>query len=54
VDHLLLGVVRLRKAAQKHRHSGDVLADPSELWGIISSIHDVALDLVDVTSCTAC
>ena len=43
--NLLLGVDRLRKAAQKHRRSGDVLASPSELWGIVSSIHDVALDL---------
>ena len=45
VDCLLLGVDRLWKAAQKHRRSGDVLASPSELWGIVSPIHDVALDL---------
>ena len=43
VDRLLLGVDRLRKATQKHRRSGNVLASPGELWGIISSIHEVAL-----------
>ena len=49
VDRLLLGVDRLWKAAQKHHRSGDVLASPSELWGIVPSIHDVALDLVGAT-----
>ena len=49
VDRLLLGVDRLGKAAQKHRRSGDVLDSLSELWGIVSSIHDVALDLAGVT-----
>ena len=48
-DCLLLGVVRLGKATQKHRHRGDVLTSLSELWGIISSVHDVALDLAGVT-----
>ena len=38
---------------QKHRRSGDVLASPSELWGIVSSVHDVALDLTGVTPSTA-
>jgi len=50
VDRLLLGVDRLGKTAQKHRRSGDVLASLSELWGIVSSIHDVALDLTGVTT----
>ena len=50
VDRLFLGVVRLGKAAQKHGHGGDVLASPSELWGIVPPIHDVALDLVGVTT----
>ena len=42
-------VNRHRKAAQKHRCSSDVLASPSELWGIVSSIQDVALDLTGTT-----
>ena len=45
VDRPLLGVDGLRNAAQKHRRSGNVLACPSELWGIVPLIHDVALDL---------
>ena len=45
VNRLLLEVDGLCKAAQKHRRSGDVMASPSELWGIIPPIHDVALDL---------
>ena len=49
VDRLLLGVDKLWKAAQKHRHSGDVLASPSKLWGIIPPVHDVALDLASAT-----
>ena len=49
MDRLLLGVDRLWKAAQKHRHSSDVLASPSELWGIVSSIQDVVLDLTGMT-----
>ena len=49
VDRLLLRVIRLGKAVQKHRRSGDVLASPRELWGIVSSIHDVALDLAGAT-----
>ena len=35
VDRLFLGVDMLGKAAQKHCRSGNVLASPSELWGII-------------------
>ena len=54
VDHLFLGVLRLRKATQKHRRRSDVLASPSELWGIVSSIHDVVLDLAGATSSAAC
>ena len=53
VDRLFLGVVRLRKAAQKHCRSSDVLANPSELWGIIPPVHDVALDLTGVTPAAA-
>ena len=49
VDHLFLGVVWLRKAMQKHYRGGEVLASPSELWGTIPPIHDVALDLAGVT-----
>ena len=49
VDHLLLGVDRLGKAMQKHRRRSDVLAIPSELWGIIPPIDDVALNLAGVT-----
>ena len=53
MDHLFLGVIRLRKAVQKHCRGGDVLASPSELWGIVPSVHDVVLDLVGVTPGTA-
>ena len=49
VDRLFLGVVRLRKATQKHYRSGDVLVSPSELWGIFPPVHDVALDLAGAT-----
>ena len=45
MDRLLLWVDRLGKAARKHCRHGDVLAGPSELWGIVPPIHDVALDL---------
>ena len=38
MDHLLLGVDGLGKAAQKHRRSGDVLASPSELWDITTTV----------------
>ena len=54
MDHLFLGVVWLEKAAQKHCRSGDVLASPSELWGIIPPIHDVVLELANATPGTAC
>ena len=49
VDPPLLGVDGLGNTAQKHCHSGDVLASPSELWGIIPLVHDVALDLAGAT-----
>ena len=49
VDHLLMGIDRLGKAAQKHCRSGDVLASPSKLWGIVPTIQDVALDLAGMT-----
>ena len=45
VDLPLPRVDGLENAAQKHRRSGNVLAGPSELWGIIPLIHDVMLDL---------
>ena len=45
MDRLLLGVDRLRKAAQKHGRSSYVLAGPSEHWGIVPPVHYVALDL---------
>ena len=50
VDRLLLWVDRLRKAAQKHRCRGDVLTIPSELWGIVPPVDDVALNLAGATS----
>ena len=50
MDRLFLGVVRLRKVVQKHRRHGDVLASPSELWGIVPPIDDVPLNLVGATS----
>ena len=49
VDRPLLGVDGLGNAVQKHCRSGDVLASPSELWGVIPLIYDVALDLAGVT-----
>ena len=49
MDRLFLRVVRLGEAAQKHCRSGDVLIGPSELWGIVPPIDDVALDLAGVT-----
>ena len=49
VDRLLLWVDRLRKAMQKHPYRGDVLASPSELWGIVPPVDDVALDLAGAT-----
>ena len=49
VDRLLLWVDRLEKATQKHYRRSDVLASPSELWGIVPPDHDVAPDLAGVT-----
>ena len=49
VDRPLLGVDGLGNAAQKHCCSNDVVASPSELWGIIPLIHDFVLDLPGVT-----
>ena len=49
VDRPLLGVDGLGNTAHKHYRSSDVLASPSELWGIIPPIHDVALDLAGAT-----
>jgi len=53
VDRLLLWVDRLDKAAQKHHHRGDVLASLSELWGMVSPVDDVALNLAGATPGTA-
>ena len=53
MDRLFLGVVRLRKATQKHCCSSDVLSSPSKLWEIIPLVHEVMLDLASVTPCTA-
>ena len=49
VDRPLLGVDGLGNAAQKHCRSGDILAGPSELWGVVPLVHDVVLDLAGVT-----
>ena len=49
MDRLFLGVLWLRKAAQKHCRSGDVMVSPSELWGVIPLVHDAALDLAGAT-----
>ena len=53
VDRPLLVVDGLRNAAQKHCRSSDVLASPSELWGVIPLVHDVALDLAGAPVGTA-
>ena len=50
VDRPLLWVDRLGNTVQKHCRSSDVLASPSELWEIISLIHDVVLDLAGAIS----
>jgi hypothetical protein len=49
VDCLFLWVDKLEKAMQEHHCRGDVLSSPSELWGVIPPINDVALDLASVT-----
>ena len=49
VDRPLLGVDGLGNAAQKHCRSSNVLASPSELWGIVPLVHDVASDLAGAT-----
>ena len=49
MDRLFLWVDGLEKAVQKHHCRGDVLDSPSELWGIVPPIDDVALDLAGVT-----
>ena len=49
VDLPLPRVDGLGNAAQKHRRSGNVLAGPSELWGVVPLVHDVVLDLASVT-----
>ena len=49
VDRLFLGVNRIGKATQKHRRRGNVLASPSELWGIVPLVGDVALNLASTT-----
>ena len=54
MDRLFLGVVRLRKAMQEHRRRSDVLASPSELWGIIPPVDDVVLYPTSATPPAAC
>ena len=54
MDRPLLGVDRPGNAAQKHRRHGDVLASPSELWGIVPPVDDVALNLAGATPGAAC
>ena len=49
MDRPLLRVNGLGNATQKHYRIGDVLASPSELWGIVPPVQDVALDLAGVT-----
>ena len=49
MDRQFLGDVWLRKAAQKHCYSGDVLIGPSELWEIVPPVHGVALDPTGAT-----
>ena len=44
VDRLLLGVGKLREAAQKHRRNSDVLASQSKLRGVITSVQYVMLE----------
>ena len=41
--------LQAQEGRQKHRRYGDVLTSPSELWGIVPPIHDVALDLAGAT-----
>ena len=52
MDRLFLWVDGLGKATQKHRRRGDVLTSPSELWGIVLSVDDVALNLGGTTPST--
>ena len=49
MDRLFLWVDSLGKAVQEHHRHGDVLASLSELWGIVSPVDDVALNLAGVT-----
>ena len=49
VDLPLSWLDGLKNTAQKHRRSGNVLAGPSELWGIVPLIHNVMLDLAGAT-----
>ena len=53
VDRLLLVVIGLGNAVQKHCRNSDVLASPSKLWGIIPLVHDVMLDLAGATPSAA-
>ena len=49
VHRSLRGVDGLGNAAQRHCCSSFVLASPSELWEIVSLVHDLVLDLAGVT-----
>lgn len=53
MDCLLLGGSWLRKAAQMHRCSGNVLSGLNKLWEIIPSCEDVALHLTGAASSAA-
>ena len=53
VDRPLLGVDGLGNTAQKHCRSGDILASPSELWGVVPLVHDVVLNLAGMTPSAA-
>ena len=54
VDRPLLGVDGLRNATHYHYRSSDVLASPSELWEIVTLVHDVVLDLAGAILGAAC
>ena len=49
IDCPLRRVDGLGNTTQKHCCSSDILAGPSELWDIVSLVHNVALDLTSAT-----
>ena len=52
MDRLFARVVRLGQAAQEQCRGGNVLTEPSELWGIGPPNWGVVLDLTGVTPST--